>query len=108
VVDLVAENDKGDVGELLHAEKRVELSLGLSKTLVVLGIDEEDDAADLGEVVAPQAAGLGVATEIERCELNVAYRQLFGGWGGLEKEGSAGTRDVLGWRAARCWLAESV
>jgi hypothetical protein len=79
VVDLVAENDEGDVGELLHAEERIELGLGLGKTLVVLGVDEEDDAADLGEVVAPQAAGLSVTAEIECCELDVTDRQLFGG-----------------------------
>jgi hypothetical protein len=90
VVDLVAENDEGNVGELFHAEERIELGLGLGKTLVVLGVDEEDDAADLGEVVAPQAAGLGVTAEIECCELDVTNRQLFGGWGELGREGSAG------------------
>ena len=53
VVDLVAEHQEGGVGEGLHSQQRVELGLGLSKALVVLGIDKEDDAADFGEVVAP-------------------------------------------------------
>lgn len=57
VVDLVAENDKGDLGKLLHGEERVELGLGLGEALVVLGVDEEDDAVDFGEVVLPETAG---------------------------------------------------
>jgi hypothetical protein len=53
VVNLVAQHHERNVSELLHGQQRVELGLALSKTLVVLGIDKEDDAADLGEVVAP-------------------------------------------------------
>jgi hypothetical protein len=39
---------------------------------VVLGVDEEDDAADFGEVVAPEAAGLRVAAQVERREFYIA------------------------------------
>ena len=56
MVDLVAENDKGNLGELFHREKGVELSLGLLESLVVLGVDKEDNAVDLGEVVAPDTS----------------------------------------------------
>lgn len=53
VVDLVAENDKGDLGELLHGQEGVELGLGLGEAVLVLGVDQEDDTVDLGEVVSP-------------------------------------------------------
>ena len=57
VVDLVAEDQEGDFGEILHREQGVELGFGLGEALVVFGVDEEDDARHLGEVVAPEAAG---------------------------------------------------
>ena len=62
VVDLVAEDDERHLGELLHRQERVELGLGLGEPLVVLGVDEEDDAVDFGEVVFPEAAGCGGIT----------------------------------------------
>jgi hypothetical protein len=49
VIDLVAEDDKGRVLELLHGEKGVELGFGLVEALVVLCVDEEDDARDFGD-----------------------------------------------------------
>jgi hypothetical protein len=57
VIDLVAEHEEGHLGEVLHGEQGVQLGLGLGEALVVLGIDQEDDAVDLGEVVLPQTAG---------------------------------------------------
>lgn len=56
VIDLVAENEERDLGEILHGEESVELSLGLGEPLVVLGVDQENDSAHFGEVVLPQAA----------------------------------------------------
>lgn len=56
MVDLVAENDKGNLGELLHGQEGVELGLGFTESLVVLGVDKEDNAVDLGEVVAPDTS----------------------------------------------------
>jgi hypothetical protein len=46
VINLVAEDDKGSVLELLHCEKGVELGFGLVEALVVFCVDEEDDAGD--------------------------------------------------------------
>lgn len=57
VVDLVSEDDKGDLGELLHGQQGVEFGLGLGEALLVLSVDKEDDAVDLGEVISPDAAG---------------------------------------------------
>lgn len=54
VVDLVSENKEGDLGEFLHGQEGVQLGLGLGEPLVVAGIDQEDDAADFGEVVLPE------------------------------------------------------
>lgn len=49
VVDLVAKNDEGCVLELVHGEQGVEFGLGFGETLVVLCINEEDNAADFGD-----------------------------------------------------------
>jgi hypothetical protein len=57
VVNLISKDEEGDLGELFHGEEGVELSLGLGEALVVLGVDEEDNSADFGEIIFPQAAG---------------------------------------------------
>lgn len=62
VVDLVAENEEGDLGELLHGEESVELGLGLGETLVVLGVNEENDTAHFGEIVLPETSGCSRST----------------------------------------------
>lgn len=61
MVDLVAEHKEGGLGQLFHGEQGVELGFGFGEALGVFGVDEEDDAADFGEVIAPEAAGLLVA-----------------------------------------------
>lgn len=78
VVDLVAQHEEGSLAQVLHAEQRIELGLALGEALGVLGVNEEDDTADLGEVVLPQAAGLLVAAEIEGGEAAAADGELFG------------------------------
>lgn len=57
VIDLVSENEEGNLGELLHGEEGVELGLGFGEALVILGINQEDDTAHFGEVVLPETAG---------------------------------------------------
>ena len=59
VVDLVAEDQEGDFGEVFHREQGVELGFRFGEALVVFGVDEKDDAGHFGEVVAPEAAGWG-------------------------------------------------
>lgn len=78
VVDLVAQHEEGSLAQILHAEQRIELSLALGEALGVLGIDEEDNAADLREVVLPQAAGLLVTAQVEGGEAAAADGELFG------------------------------
>lgn len=57
VIDLVSENEEGNLRELLHGEKSVELGLGFGEALVILGVNQEDDSAHFGEVVLPETAG---------------------------------------------------
>lgn len=57
VVDLVTENEEGDLGQVFHGEEGVELGLGLGEALVILGVDEENNTANFGEVVLPETAG---------------------------------------------------
>lgn len=56
MIDLVAEDDEGDLRELLHREERIQLRLGLWEPLVILGVDEEYDTVDFGEVVLPETS----------------------------------------------------
>jgi hypothetical protein len=46
MINLVTKNDKGGVLELLHGEEGVELGFGFVQTLVILCVDEEDNAGD--------------------------------------------------------------
>lgn len=97
VVDLVAKYDEGCAGQLLHSQQSIELGLGLAEALVVFRVDKEDDAADFGEVITPEAAGLCVAAKVKGGKLDVAYRELFRSCGvsegrSAEREG----RIVLG------------
>lgn len=105
VVDLVTKNHEGHLAQLLHRQEGVELGLGLGEPLEVLGVHEEHDAVDFGEVVSPQTAGccsssstesayffssficrvsnvhtLLMATEIKRCEFHISNCQLFRCW----------------------------
>lgn len=57
VIDLVSENEEGNLRELLHGEESVELGLGFGEALVILGVNQEDDSANFGEVVLPETAG---------------------------------------------------
>lgn len=78
VINLVAQHEEGSLAQILHAEQGVELGFALGEALGVLGVDEEDDAADLGEVVLPQTAGLLVAAQVESGEAAAADGELFG------------------------------
>jgi hypothetical protein len=90
VVDLVAQDAEGHLGELLHGQERVELGLGLGEALVVLGVDQEDDAVDLGEVVLPQAARLLVTAQVEGREADVADGELLGCCCGRQRLAASG------------------
>ena len=56
-VNLVAENEEGNLGEFLDGEQHIGLGLQVGGAFVVGRPDQEDDTVDLGEVVAPEATG---------------------------------------------------
>jgi hypothetical protein len=79
VVNLVSEDQEGDLGQLLDGEEGIELDLGLGESLVILGVDEEDNSANFGEVVPPEAAGY-IIIRI-RNALSISRRSNRGGGG---------------------------
>lgn len=56
MVNLIAEDEKGHLGEFLHREKSVELGFGFGQTFVVFGIDEENNAGHFGEIILPETS----------------------------------------------------
>jgi hypothetical protein len=78
VVNLVTQDQEGNLGELLHGQKRVELRLSLKETLIILSVNEENNSGNLREVVLPETTGLLMSTEIEGGELNVSDGKLLG------------------------------
>lgn len=57
VVDLVPEDQKRRLREVFHGQEGVEFSFCFGQTFMVLGVDEEHNSRDFGEVVAPKTAG---------------------------------------------------
>lgn len=76
-INLVSENEEGDLAQLLDAQQRIELGPRLAKALVVLRVDHEDNAVNFWEVVLPQAARLLVAAKVVGGKLDGADGQLF-------------------------------
>ena len=56
-VNLVAEDKEGNLGEFLNGEEGIKLRLRLGESLEVGAVNQEDNTVDLGEVIAPEAAG---------------------------------------------------
>ncbi len=56
MIYLVSQDKERDLAEILHREEGIELSFCFGNTFMILGINEEDYAGNLGEVIAPQAA----------------------------------------------------
>ena len=79
MVDLVSQNQKRRLGQFLHTQQRIELDFAFGETFGVFCVDEEDYAADFGEVVLPQTARLLVSAEIEGREAHGADAEFFAG-----------------------------
>ena len=79
-VDLVAEDEERHFGKLLDPEQCIEFGLRLGEALKVGGVDEEDDAGDLGEIIAPETSSLCVTSQIKGCELDVSDGEFFRGY----------------------------
>ena len=65
-VNLVAKDKERNLRELLNRKESVELGLRLREPLEVGAVDEEDDAVDLGEVVAPEPASYAPVNDVLR------------------------------------------
>lgn len=71
VIDLVAEDNEGNLGEFLHGKKGIEFGLDFGESDVVDGIDEEDNAVNLGEVISPDTTGYSKSAMMKLCVLRV-------------------------------------
>lgn len=79
VINLVSEDEEGNLSKLLHAQKSIELGLSLEETLVILRVNKEYNSRDFREVVLPQTASLLMTTKIESSKFDITNRELFGG-----------------------------
>ena len=66
VIDLVAKDKEWDLGQLLHREESVELGLGLGESLVVFGVNKEDDTVYFGEVISPNTASCDMVSLVSK------------------------------------------
>ena len=77
MIDLIPQNEKRRLVQILHTKKCIQLHLALLESLWVLRIHEEYDPADFREVVFPQSARLLVAAEVEGGEAAAADAEFF-------------------------------
>jgi hypothetical protein len=77
MIDLVAQNQKGCLVEILHTQQRIQFCLALCEPLGVFRVYQEDDAGDFGEVIAPESSGLLMAAEIEGRKAAAADAEFF-------------------------------
>lgn len=89
-VDLVTKDQEWDLGELLDGKEGVKLCACLCESLVVLSVDKEDDAVNLGEVVLPKTTSLLVTSKIICGELDLTDSKLFRSCGWQNVRGCAG------------------
>lgn len=68
---LVGEDQENGVSELVLVEHALEFLSGLDDTVAIVGVDNEDDALGVLEVVPPQRSDLVLTTDIPHGELNV-------------------------------------
>lgn len=68
---LVGEHEEHGVAELVLGEHLLELITGLTDTIAIVGVDNEDDAVGVLEVVAPEGAELILASDVPHGELKV-------------------------------------
>ena len=68
---LVGKHEQRGVAQLVLAEHAVQLVARLADAVAVVGVDDEDEALRVLEVVAPQGADLVLATDIPHSEADV-------------------------------------
>jgi hypothetical protein len=56
-INLISKNEERNLGQFLNRQKRIKLGFRLGKALKIRTVDEENDAVNFGEVVAPETSG---------------------------------------------------
>lgn len=68
---LVGKDKENGISELVLVEHALKLLSGLNDTVAIVGVDDEDDALSVLEVVPPQRSDLVLTTDIPHGELDV-------------------------------------
>jgi len=76
-INLVTEDDERNGLEGRLSKKSLKLISGLCETLLIRGVDEEDNTIHICEVLFPETTSSLVTTEIVSLETHVAHNKLF-------------------------------
>jgi len=68
---LVGEDEEDSVPQLILVQHALQLLTGLDDTVAIVGVDDEDDALGVLEVVPPEGTDLVLTTDIPHGELDV-------------------------------------
>jgi len=68
---LVGENQKNGVPQLVLVQHALQFLPGLDDTVAIVGVDDEDDALSVLEVVPPEGADLVLASDVPHRKLDV-------------------------------------
>jgi hypothetical protein len=68
---LVGKHQEEGVTQLIFVEHALQFLTCLDNTVSVIGVDDEDDALGVLEIMPPQRSDLVLTTDIPHCELNV-------------------------------------
>lgn len=68
---LVGENQQKSVAELVLVQHALKLLTGLTNTVAIVGINNEDDTLGVLEVMSPQWSDLVLSSDIPHGELDV-------------------------------------
>lgn len=68
---LVGENQQNGIPELILVQHTLQLLSGFNNTITIIGINNEDDALGVLEVMSPQRSDLVLSTNIPYSELDI-------------------------------------
>lgn len=68
---LVGEDKEKSIPQLILVEHALKLFASLGNTVTIVGVDDENDALGVLEVMSPEGADLVLSTDIPHGELNV-------------------------------------
>ena len=68
---LVGEDQEKGISEFVFVQHALQLFTGLDDTIPIIGVDDEDDALGILEVMSPEWANLVLPTNVPHRELDV-------------------------------------